>query len=401
MDADSHTAHRTKANGMADGITGNQIFGDPYENRPGVPYYPEDGMNAANNGRYQDGPLISSDDPLPAPFPRDSVRPLQTNAGGMGMLQQSGNNGGGLHQPVTLSFVKDGNENFVDLEMLVDVLQFKNYEKDENGGRLIGDNDVFVRLMQDSTEAQKDGKPMKLATPPKMINGKLMVTATAASDLFGDAMVYEVGQNGLQVFPSDTDVAGRDTDSPDNRQVDPALDFADDPNDPFKGDDAEGAFGPQDAERAVEALEAMAGDPEAIPALKNININALISTSKKYLGVKYKFGAKPYPQSNRFDCSSYTRYVYGKYGIDLPRTAREQMRVGTTVSRKNLRKGDLLYFYVPGRFKSNKVAGHVGIYIGNRMMIHANTEPKNGVQLRSIDRAFWKETFLTAKRVAY
>jgi cell wall-associated NlpC family hydrolase len=71
------------------------------------------------------------------------------------------------------------------------------------------------------------------------------------------------------------------------------------------------------------------------------------------------------------------------------------------VSRQSLRRGDLLFFYVPGRFKSNNVVGHVGIYIGNRQMIHAGTEPKNGVQIRSIDRDYWKRTFLSAKRVAY
>ena len=40
-------------------------------------------------------------------------------------------------------------------------------------------------------------------------------------------------------------------------------------------------------------------------------------------------------------------------------------RLGTFVSRKSLRKGDLMFFYVPGRFKTNKTVGHVGIYIGN------------------------------------
>jgi len=61
----------------------------------------------------------------------------------------------------------------------------------------------------------------------------------------------------------------------------------------------------------------------------------------------------------------------------------------------------LMFYYVPGRFKSNKVVGHVGIYMGNQRMIHASPEPKNGVQISSIDKAYWKMTFLRAKRVAY
>jgi len=358
------------------------------------------GDDAGRNGARQDGPLISSDERI-SPFPRDAVRPLnETGAAGagrgMGMLQTRN-----AHEPITVPYVTDGGERYVALDTLVDVLQYEHYETASKDVREIGDKDVLFRLEAGSKQAEKEGNPFTLAAAPKLINGQMMLPVSAATDLFAEEMVFEAADDGLRVFPSDTEEFRRDTDGPDDEQVDPALDFADDPNDPFKGDD-EGAFASEEeAEAALGALEAIAADPEAAPALKNININAMIRTAKKYLGVKYRFGAGPYPRTNRFDCSSYTQYVFGKYGIDLPRTARAQARIGKTVSRKSLRKGDLLFFYVPGRFKSNKTVGHVGIYIGNRTMIHANTEPRNGVQLRSIDRAFWKKTFIRAKRIAY
>jgi cell wall-associated NlpC family hydrolase len=399
----SQGAEGTKANGMAGGITGQnlrdsgRIFGDHNGNRNGnMNGNQNHSGNAAANDTNEDqqqrsGNRISA-------FPRNAVRPLENAGGGMGILS-AGPTG---NQPITVPYVKDGNENYISVDTLVQVLQFENYEVDDQGAREIGDKDVMFRLVPGSREAEKEGKPFKLSAAPKMVNGKLMISASTAADLFSEEMVYELGANGLQLFPSDTDAPQRDTDQAVTHEVNDALDFADDPNDPFKGEEAEGAFSSiEEAEAALETLEALAADPEAVPALKNININGMISTAKKYLGVKYKFGARPYPQSNRFDCSSYTQYVFAKYGVKLPRTAREQINVGTTISRKSLRKGDLLFFYVPGRFKSNKVAGHVGIYMGNRMMIHANTEPKNGVQTRSIDRAFWKETFLKAKRIAY
>src|SRR5690606_7597956 len=144
------------------------------------------------------------------------------------------------------------------------------------------------------------------------------------------------------------------------------------------------------AQMFLDAQDAWNEDPDAEPVLKNINMNAMLRTAKRYLGVKYKFGAKPYPQSKRFDCSTFTQYVYGKYGVSLPRTARAQTRKGTAVSRKNLRKGDLMYFYVPGRFKKQKTIGHVGIYIGNQKMIHASPQPKNGVQITNINKPYWK-----------
>lgn len=333
------------------------------------------------------------------PFPRGLVRPLE-ELPGAGLMQPYA-----IQQPVTVPYLSDGGERYVPLDTLVELMEFDHYEIAEDGAVEIGDRDVVYRLTEGSDEAVKEGEPYTLAEPLRRIGGKLALSAASAADLFAEDLVFDIGKDGLVVYPSDNAIPNllHDSDGSDE-PVDPTLDFAEDPDDPFKGDDEEGVFGamPEGGEiGAAEALEALANDPDAIPALKNIDMNALIRTAKKYLGVKYDFGADPYPQSNRFDCSSYTQYVYGKFGIDLPRTARAQARIGKTVSRKKLRKGDLLYFYVPGRFKSNKTIGHVGIYIGNRKMIHANTEPKNGVQIRSIDRAFWKKTFIKAKRVAY
>lgn len=349
----------TKNDRMAEGITG-------------------DGGNAGAD----QGPLTNRQGQTP--FPEGSVRPLQ----------QGGQDAERLQQPVTIPYVKEGNANYVDVLKMAEQLQYTFREWDKNSGVLnIGERDVEFHLEAGKTTAEKGGEPFTLAAPPKMINGRLMLPETAAADLFQEDMVFDIAPDGFVLFPSDTMVNDRDTDDPDGEPVDDALDFADDPNDPFAGEEWD--------ENALSKLEMVSEPEEAIPALKNINVNKLIANSKRYLGVPYKFGARPYPQSRRFDCSSYTQYVYGKFGVDLPRTARAQARIGKTVSRKSLRKGDLLYFYVPGRFKSNKVVGHVGIYIGNRKMIHSNTEPRNGVQIRSIDRAFWKKTFITAKRVVY
>ena len=65
---------------------------------------------------------------------------------------------------------------------------------------------------------------------------------------------------------------------------------------------------------------------EVIPVLKNIDMNGLINKGKQYLGVKYKFGTASYPQTGRFDCSTFTQYVYGKYGIKLPRSPDNKRR---------------------------------------------------------------------------
>ncbi len=96
----------------------------------------------------------------------------------------------------------------------------------------------------------------------------------------------------------------------------------------------------------------------------------------KYLGKRYSYGGNG---PNSFDCSGFTSYIlktyYGEYlkskGINLPRTASSQATVGTSVSKANLQKGDLVFFDTVGRIGDN--IGHVGIYIGNGKIIHASS----------------------------
>lgn len=131
--------------------------------------------------------------------------------------------------------------------------------------------------------------------------------------------------------------------------------------------------------------------------LKNVDENAVISYAKKFLGVDYQFATGPYEQTGKFDCSTYTQYVFKHFGVDIPRNSRQQARVGTPVSFNNMKAGDLVYFYVPGRFSSNRVVGHVGIYMGNNQMI--NTYQKGiGVTITDISKPYWKKTFLEARR---
>ena len=66
-----------------------------------------------------------------------------------------------------------------------------------------------------------------------------------------------------------------------------------------------------------------------------------------------------------FDCSGLTAYAYAAAGISLPHSSRAQSQLGTQVSRAELLPGDLVFFYSP--------ISHVGLYIGDGMMVHART----------------------------
>ena len=94
----------------------------------------------------------------------------------------------------------------------------------------------------------------------------------------------------------------------------------------------------------------------------------MLRTADSYVGVKYVWGGNT-PREG-FDCSGFTRYVFDKYGIALPRTAREQARAGVPVSLdfRALRPGDIMLFAEPGQAIS-----HVAIYAGNGRIIHSST----------------------------
>ena len=89
------------------------------------------------------------------------------------------------------------------------------------------------------------------------------------------------------------------------------------------------------------------------------------SIAKSKLGKKYKWGGNgPY----QYDCSGFTKEVFAKTGIRIPRVSRDQAKVGKKISKNQLQKGDLIFFHS----KKSKVVDHVGIYLGNGKFIHAS-----------------------------
>ncbi|RXZ81957.1 NlpC/P60 family protein [Paenibacillaceae bacterium] len=118
----------------------------------------------------------------------------------------------------------------------------------------------------------------------------------------------------------------------------------------------------------------------------------IISAGKKYLGVKYKFGA-PAGVTYAFDCSSFTQFIYKRNGISLPRTAKSQATRGHAVSKANLKKGDLVFFKVKGR----SGIAHVAVYVGNNKILH--TYGKGGVTYSNLNSAHWKKNYIKARRV--
>ena len=87
---------------------------------------------------------------------------------------------------------------------------------------------------------------------------------------------------------------------------------------------------------------------------------AALSYAYSKLGSPYVWGATG---PDAFDCSGLVQAAYRSAGISLPRTTYAQIDAGRRVSRSELAPGDLVFFY--------SGISHVGIYLGNGMMIHA------------------------------
>ena len=120
----------------------------------------------------------------------------------------------------------------------------------------------------------------------------------------------------------------------------------------------------------------------------------VIAIAKQKLGKRYVWGASGY--HNTYDCSSFVKYVYRQQGIDIPRTSYIQAKHGKYISRKNLRKGDLIFFDTSKHRKG--YVNHVGMYIGHGQFIHASSAKKK-VVISSLKR-FYSQRYKGARRPA-
>nr|AAU84446.1 invasion-associated protein p60 [Listeria innocua] len=119
----------------------------------------------------------------------------------------------------------------------------------------------------------------------------------------------------------------------------------------------------------------------------NASASALIAEAQKHLGKAYSWGGNG---PTTFDCSGFTKYVFAKSGISLPRTSGAQYASTTRISESQAKPGDLVFFdYGSG-------ISHVGIYVGNGQMINAQD---NGVKYDNIHGAGWGKFLVGFGRV--
>ena len=109
-------------------------------------------------------------------------------------------------------------------------------------------------------------------------------------------------------------------------------------------------------------------------ALSDPSFAALIGEAEKYLGYPYVWGGSS--PSTSFDCSGFVCWVFSNSGVhNLPRTTAQGIyNQCARVSPADAKPGDIIFF--TGTYDSGVPVSHVGIYVGNNMMIHCgNVRP--------------------------
>lgn len=123
-------------------------------------------------------------------------------------------------------------------------------------------------------------------------------------------------------------------------------------------------------------------------ALSDERFARMIKEAEKYLGMPYVWGGDS-PQTG-FDCSGFVSWVvnHSENGWNMGRqTANGLMSQCTAVSVKEAKPGDLVFFE---KTYQTDGASHVGIYVGNGMMIHCG----NPIQYTNINTTYWQQHFL-------
>ena len=128
-------------------------------------------------------------------------------------------------------------------------------------------------------------------------------------------------------------------------------------------------------------------------ALSDPQFAAMMTEAEKYLGFPYVWGGSS--PATSFDCSGFVSYVLNNCGVgwNVGRLgASGLLNICTRVSSSNVRPGDLVFF--EGTYDTTG-ASHVGIYVGNNMMIHCG----DPIQYADLNSNYWQGHFLAYGRV--
>ena len=120
--------------------------------------------------------------------------------------------------------------------------------------------------------------------------------------------------------------------------------------------------------------------------------NLIIEKALSLLGTPYEYAVKSEKIPNFLDCSSFTQYIFKKVAkLDIGRSTIIQASKGEKILKKNIKPGDLIFFrgdrghyndklFPPKKYGYNINIGHVALYVGNKMVMHASGKKKKVIK---------------------
>ena len=133
----------------------------------------------------------------------------------------------------------------------------------------------------------------------------------------------------------------------------------------------------------VAALPVLTGTAQAATYAQSPFGERAVEEAARHAGKPYRYGATG---PGAFDCSGFTSYVFRQVGLELPRTSGEQHRSARPISKRDVARGDLIFFWYDGR------VGHVGIYAGDHKIWDAG---RSGGSVRH--RTIWSENYTVGR----
>jgi len=127
-------------------------------------------------------------------------------------------------------------------------------------------------------------------------------------------------------------------------------------------------------------------------------IDSLIAFSKQFLGLKYRHGNTT-PRG--FDCSGFAGYIFSQFGYKLGRSSADQYNDGVSVSREEMKPGDLVFFREKNRNGTYRI-NHVGIIVSVNMAdltFHFIHSCYRGVLIDDSTMEYYKKRFYGIRRI--